>query len=171
MKKPALKVFLLVVTIRPFACTARADDKAVRLELVRAYAGISRAMAAKDVPASLSFMAPGYAEKSLNGAVIRRPQIDRERKAAFASARTVKASFQITGLSTSGNNAVAATRFTLTMVTLPSIDPARKTHRIIAAAPFKHTWVRTRQGWKMKRSEELKGGRLTIDGKSQQIKR
>lgn len=149
---------------------AAADNRAVRTELESAYTRMERAMSARDLPASLAAMTPDYSEKPLIGKIVKRPQVEASRKQSFEAAKSIQATFRIQSVAVTGGKAVATVRFRTAIVTQPEMDQGR-THEVVATGPFKQTWVRTAQGWRMQRSEELKGATLTLDGKPQTIHR
>jgi ketosteroid isomerase-like protein len=162
---------LMLLALCLWACVARADDKAVRKELDAAYTRMARATQKKDIAAMTRYMAPDYQEVGLTGKLSNRQQAQADQKQMLTVAETLSVQFKISQATIKGSEAVVLLRYIFSMVTKAYVDPEGKTHKVVANAPMRHTWTKTKQGWLLKRVEELKGGTLTMDGKPQNIQR
>jgi len=167
--KRMLRLGMVLLALGGFRPVAGADARAPRRELETAYAGIVRAMRQKDFKAWMSYLTPDYSEKSTHGKISRRPQIEAGRKQSLATSQSLEARFDIAQVTLKANTAAVAVRYALTVVTKPAMDPQGKTHKIVAVAPMRQTWIKTARGWKLRLSETLKGGAVTVDGQAAKV--
>ena len=157
----ALIVAFMAISIGAYA------QRSAKQELASAYAQISKGVQKKDISVLSRLSAPDYKQRDLSGKEIGREEALGAIQQTFAVAKSVTMNVSIAKVESKPNQAIATVRWVMTMVTMPELDPKRKTHKVIASVPLKHTWVKSDKGWLLKLSEELAGAKVTLDGKPQ----
>jgi ketosteroid isomerase-like protein len=137
-------------------------------ELEAAYAGLDAAMRNRDLPAFLSWLAPDYIEKRLDGKEMSRAEAEANYRQLMQNWTHVrKQRAEIYKLTVHGNKAtVTAHRVTAGDMTdnQGTLGPKGKAHTIDSNVMEIDTWTKTAQGWRMK-TRQIAMAHLTIDGK------
>ena len=108
-------------------------------------------------------MASDYRQISPAGDVSDRGVLAADLEQTMEVMRTITASYRILRVSANKEEVIATIRYTFAGETEP--DPQGMRHRISLTAPMRATWVKTAQGWQLKRNEELPGAVALMDGK------
>ena len=168
-----MKPHAIFMTIAVALCAAPhvalADARTARKELEATYGKIAQAIQRKDLKTWMSYCAPDYSEKGTDGKIVKRHQLEMERRGALNTAQSLVARFDVAQVTTKANSATAVVRYALIMVTKAALDPQKKTHRIVAIAPLRQQWTKSAKGWLLQRSETLGGGAVTIDDKPARV--
>jgi ketosteroid isomerase-like protein len=139
-------------------------------ELNAAYGGLDTAMRNRDLPAFLTWLAPDYVEKRLNGKEMNRAEAEVVYKQLLQNwTRVRKQKAEIFKLTVHGDKAtVTAHRVTVGEMTdtQGTLGPKGKTHAVASDVMEIDTWMRTAPGWRM-RSRQIAMANLTVDGKVQ----
>lgn len=151
-------VFLLSAT-----AAAQSKTAAIQKELAANYTKMAEALKAKDWRAALVFIAPGYQQVSPNGDVSDRGVLAADLEQTMEAMRTVTVSYRIISVTANKDEVSATIRYSFAGETEPDTQGTR--HKISMTAPMRATWVKTAQGWQIKRNEELKGTVALMDGK------
>jgi hypothetical protein len=122
----------------------------------------------RDLPAFLTWLAPDYIEKRLNGKEMNRAEAEATYKQVMQNwTRFRKQKAEIYKLTVHGNKAtVTAHRVASGDITdnQGTLGPKGKTHTIDSDDMEIDTWTKTAQGWRMK-SRQIAMVQLKVDGK------
>ena len=154
---------ILAVLLLAANAAAQSDTATLRRELEANYAKLAAALQAKDWRAALVWVASDYRQISPNGDVSDRGVLAADLEQTMEMMRTITASYRVLRVSANKEEVIATIRYSFAGETEP--DPQGKRHRISLTAPMRATWVKTAQGWQLKRNEELPGAVALMDGK------
>ncbi|HUP90386.1 MAG TPA: nuclear transport factor 2 family protein [Longimicrobiales bacterium] len=134
-----------------------------RAELANTYGWQDAAITRSDVRMFAMTLAPDYQVVLRNGQRLDRAQVEAAIKADMERTKSVdRATSQIDSLTWSGNDAVV----TVTHRTDRTIADEKGTpHRYESGVVHRETWTKTRDGWRIKKLEELQQLYLRRDGK------
>jgi len=136
----------------------------VRRDLEAMYTAQDEAIKKRNFKAFVSTFAPDYSIKLLNGDVFNRQQVEGFVKSDMARTRSVEKSLSsIDSLSTAGNEAVVIVTHEARRVLE---DAHGQPHKWENKVVHKETWIKTTDGWKIRRLEEVKQVYLLRDGKT-----
>jgi hypothetical protein len=144
------------------ATGAAADDATARKELQAAYDRIVAAYKARDVKGIMAVCTGDYTGRLVNGKTVTRDQqeaIWKQHIDRWTSLREFSA--------TIGKAAIRSDRATVTAdwrITAIFTDPQGKGHLLRYQGSSRDDWLRTTEGWKVQRSEDLTE-QVTVDGK------
>lgn len=142
-------VALLVSFLLP--ALSRADNGTVRKELESQMARFQQAFRRKDVAALRSITTPDFTMKAPNGRVSRRREAEVAMIAEMKSIRSIKQwTLTIEKLAVKGD---VATAIVNERMTAEIAGPFDQPHTEVSQARIRETWVKTRAGWRYKRSE------------------
>lgn len=163
----ALTVMSAAALVAPVL--ARADDSAVRKELMAVFNKGVTSYKKKDVKSFMSMFAPGYTSRSFDGRTMTRADEERDMKQAMSMTKSLDAaSLSIEKLATKGNSADVTSTMKLSMHVVDDGTMGGKKgqpHVLSMEQKSKEIWVKTGGSWKIKSSQELAPGKTTIDGK------
>ncbi len=152
----------LALTGLPAHATSE-NERAVRKELEARYARVVEAYRRKDIAAFMADKTPDFTGRSLSGKMGTREQVEAGVKQRME--RILRLNYlriRIHKLTVRGDQAEAITSQEFSRVVA---DPQGREHTVVGKGTMhRDTWVRTADGWKMKRVEELKQGHETVDG-------
>jgi hypothetical protein len=142
----------------------RADNDQVKKELEDAYAKRDKAFRDKNPDQIKSMWTPDYKQKTKEGVVLDRSQVDPETEQLLRLIKDIKILLTTVDKVTEGkaNNEFIADATSKGDFTLTGGDG--NLHEIMASAKVRDVWVKTTDGWKIKFHEELESTTL-LDGK------
>ena len=112
--------------------------------------------------------APGFVYVRSPTEVVTRKQWRDEWKVNLAETKSVEsASWEIKELAVKASRATTLVQIReayIAVDTRGQVGPKGQSHHWVAHGRLRDTWIRTSQGWKLRKSEEL-GGKMIIDGK------
>lgn len=117
----------------------------------------------KDPKVYESDLTADFRDKS-QGKVSDRKTSIAQMKQAFAAAKSIKCMIKVLSAKVSGNTGTALTSGRLELVLNP-MDNTGKTHTMVMEEVQRETWVRVGKTWKLRRTEEAKPTKMTVDGK------
>jgi ketosteroid isomerase-like protein len=135
---------------------------AVRRELQAAYAQAGDAWKQKDAAGIMRLVTPDFGQTMPGGETIPHAVAEEGLKAWFDTTDAVQRyAVRIDAMSVSGDEAVATVAED---VATTFADPAGGKHERVQANTSRMTWVRTPEGWRIRRSDYLTGT-MTVDGR------
>jgi ketosteroid isomerase-like protein len=138
------------------------DNSAVRRELQAAYARAGEAYWAKDAAALMQMVTPDFVQRMPDGQTLGAAEAEAALSEWFATGDTLtRYDIRIGELAVQDSEAIAEVTEN---VTTTFADPAGRSHERVQANTSRVTWVRTAQGWQIRRSEYLTA-KMTVDGK------
>ncbi len=160
MKHTYVLVIGLAITAGSMAL---ADDAAVRKELAAQYTKFGRAMKKKDVQTIFGLATPDFKIRTKNGQTLNAQQARAMLSMQLQAAKvlsTVQSNIQKLTVNGSTATAVVVTK----VVGQIQEKPGGKLHTMTDVGTTHDTWVKTPQGWRIKREEEV-ADKATLDGK------
>ena len=147
-----------------FACPARPDNDDVRKELEAAYAKRDKAFKDKDGALIKSFEADDYIQKTKDGTVADRAIVDPQTDQLLSIVKEIRILTTTVDKVTPGKepNQYLAEVSSKGDFTIAGGDGAL--HQVVASAKLRDTWIKTKDGWKIKYHEELESATM-LDGK------
>lgn len=143
---------------------AEKSSGSTRKDLEAMYTIQDEAIKRCDFKAFISTLAPDYSIKLLNGDVFNRQQVEGFVKTDMARTKSVEKSLSsIDSLSTANNKAVVIVTHEASRVLE---DAHGQPHKWENKVVHKETWIKTADGWRIQRLEELKQVYVLRDGKT-----
>jgi enterochelin esterase family protein len=135
---------------------AQADEGGAKAELQAAYDQLYSAVMRKEFRSALGLLAPDYSLAKLDGTPLKRAQLEGSWKGLtekFKSAGTARV--EIEKLSTDGKTARANVHIILFYSVSGPTDKSETQERF-SDDRLQDTWLKTRSGWRLQRSEEMR---------------
>jgi ketosteroid isomerase-like protein len=133
----------------------------LRGELEAAYRRAGEAYKAKDAAALMQMVTPDFVQQMPDGQVLGYQVADAGLREWFATAdKVTDYTTRIRSVSAEGDEAVALVEEN---VSTAFSDETGTTHQRVQANTAQVTWVRTADGWRIRRSEYL-SAKMTVDG-------
>ena len=149
-------VFLTVLSIGIAAPPARADDKVIQKELEAQYAKIEQAFQKKDLEALKAILASDFtASVKTPRKKITHDQMLQGWQRWFTVLKSISSqSHTITTLKVVGNKATAVVQYDMVFTEDHGSEGIRKADN---RGPSRDTWIKSADGWKLLRAEDLGG--------------
>jgi len=145
----------------------RADDAAVKKELLAVFAKFTAALKKKDVAGAMSYFTPDYTAKQM-GMTMTRAQAEQQMKQTIGSIKSFDTiSWDIKKVTVKGNTVIAeGTELFVGTIQddMGQMGPKGKTHKLKDVENNRDTFVKTPKGWLLKSSETI-SAEISVDGK------
>jgi ketosteroid isomerase-like protein len=141
------------------------NDKRLKKEIKALYDKQLEVGKRRDVKALMEFNTVNYSVKLLNGNELSRQQIEEGMTRYFASGQLVRQisfTFKILEITPKGDEVIVLVEQRDKRI---QIRRDGKPHEVEANVIHRDTWIKSAEGWKRKRTEEIKQTKFTVDGK------
>jgi hypothetical protein len=160
----------IAAALLSMAIPAAADDTAsFKKEMLAIFDKSVKQFKARDIKGFMTMFTDDYTGKGARGEPQTKATFEREMKAAMDSTRaTNRADLRIDKLSVKGSTAELESTMTLDLTIVDTeggMGPKGKVHNMLEVEKSRETWVKTKDGWKVKKGEVLPGGKMLMDGK------
>ncbi len=160
---------LLLLLLAAAAVPALAQDGALRKELQAAYDKMAAGIAKKDIKPMIGYLAADFSNEGPDGQKQGREELEAEFTGYMKMVTRVdQVSLKIRKLEVNGDQAVADVAMKLRVQMNDAngdFGEKGKAHRLEMDSVEQETWVKGDQGWKIRASKSLPGGKFLVDGK------
>ncbi len=151
------------------AAFASPDEASVRKAMMANFDKSVKQFKAKDLKGFMSMYADDFSGKGPDGKPMTKTTVEAEMKEAMATTKSVEESkLTIEKLTVKGDSAELESTMTLKMQVVDAkgeMGVKGKLHSLTMVEKSKETWVKTKDGWKVKKGSVVPGGKMLVDGK------